>query len=942
MMARELFLVIRVLTHVLKRHFPQARAVRQSRLPSGALLEKAAGAVSGVRQEMGEVEMTRKFRYSVSALVVVIAGGAFVGAALAQNTDTAPAAKEQSTPPAANEPSNPSSDQSATPSGQNAQPAGQAAGTEKLPDVQVIQEPVKPKVVPKRIVQKPKKKPVPAAISQPIATPPGPPENEAVGFDEPNNIKMSPVVGSELPKDKVPGGVSTVSASEIASSGSVVPQDYLAQHVPGITVSDVQGNGFQSDIQYRGFESSPVNGVPQGLAVYQNGVRINEAFGDVVNFDFLPEMAIQSATVISGDPAFGLNALGGALIFDMKNGFNYHGAEFDFRAGSFGRIQESAQGGIQSGNVAAYIAIEHIDDGGWREFSATEINRTFADIGFRGTGSEFHLNFSGADNSYGVTAAAPEELLDAGWNRAFTSPQITDNRMAMVSLNGSVVVAPTLTLSGVGYYRRFTQKHIDGNIAEFEACDPLGPNPGQLCSEEGGVEEPLEGPGGAPVLDPGGELGSIDATAQKADSWGGSVQAVDKSRLLGFKNQFLVGASYDHGNVAYSANSTPGVFLPHFVVDSTGFSPLEGPDDFEPRNIGVTNDYVGIYVSNTTDITDRLSVTLGGRYNYARIELENKNNPNDPTDELNSTNTYERFNPAAGATYKLLPGITLYGGYSEANRAPTPAELACADPDDPCLIESFLTADPPLKQVVSHTWELGLRGDFGDRRNHFEWSAGLFRALNSDDIVTQIANDGTRGFFINAADTLRQGLEASASYTTERYRVYASYNYIDATFRDAYEQFSPNNPNAGACSDPAITDPVCLQVQKGDTLPGVPRHKFKAGFDYWLTPQWKFGADVFASAGQYFYGDENNSNAKLAGYAKVNLHTSYDVTENVQVYGLIDNLFDTHFGTYGTFFDPDEASEASLGEFDFTLSGNQRTITPSQPFAAYGGIKVKF
>ena len=876
--------------------------------------------------------MARNLRYSVSALVAAISTGGFAGLALAQNADT-------STPPAA-------STQQSAPKTEGAQPAPTAAPApapataqtgEKLPEVQVIQEPVKPAAKPIKKVAAPKKKPVPAAPQQVVAPPsaePPQPQLDATTLDQ---VKMSPVAGSELPKEKVPGSVSTVSASEIASTGSVVPQDYLAQHVPGITVSDLQGNGFQSDIQYRGFEASPVNGVAQGIAVYQNGVRINESFGDAVNLDFLPEMAIDSATVISGNPVFGLNALGGALVFDMKNGFNYHGAEFDFRAGSFGRIQESAQGGMQSGNVAAYIAIEHIDDGGWREFSPTQIDRTFADIGFKGTGSEFHLNFTGADNSYGVTAAAPEELLAAGWNRAFTSPQTTENRMAMVSLNGSVVVAPTLTLSGVGYYRRFTQKHKDGNIAEFEACGAgEGPGLGFLCADGDGLVDSQ----GNDVMDPGGELGSIDATSQKADSLGGSVQAVDKSRLFGFKNQFLVGASYDHGTVDYRASSTPGVFLPHFVVDSTGFLPLSGPDDFEPRNIGVTNDYVGIYVSNTTDVTDRLSVTIGGRYNYARIELENKNNPNDPTDELNSTNTYERFNPAAGATYKLAPGLSLYGGYSEANRAPTPAELACADPDEPCLIESFLTADPPLKQIVSHTWELGLRGNYGTPRDHFEWSAGLFRALNTNDIVTQIANDGTRGFFINAADTLRQGLEASASYTTDRYRVYASYNYVDATFRDPYEQFSPNNPNEDTCLD-GVSD-GCIQVSKGDSVPGVARHKFKAGFDYWLTQQWKFGADLFASAGQYFYGDENNSNPKLAGYAKVNLHTSYDVTEHVQVYGLIDNLFDAHFGTYGTFFDPDEASEASLGEFDFTASGNQRSITPSQPFAAYGGVKVKF
>jgi outer membrane receptor protein involved in Fe transport len=168
--------------------------------------------------------------------------------------------------------------------------------------------------------------------------------------------------------------------------------------------------------------------------------------------------------------------------------------------------------------------------------------------------------------------------------------------------------------------------------------------------------------------------------------------------------------------------------------------------------------------------------------------------------------------------------------------------------------------------------------------------------------------------------------------------VYASYTFTDATYDKPWEAFSPNNPAAGECSEPGDDD-VCLQVHRGDRIPGVPQHLFKAGFDYWVTHKWKFGADLIAASSQYFYGDENNSNAPLAGYAKVNLHTSYDVTDHIQIYGLIDNLFDTRFGTYGTYFDTDEASDVSLGEMDFK---NPRSITPSMPFAAYGGVKVRF
>ena len=125
---------------------------------------------------------------------------------------------------------------------------------------------------------------------------------------------------------------------------------------------------FSVDVQYRGFTASPVEGTPQGLAVYQNGVRINEVFGDTVNWDLIPSNAISGITVVSGNPLYGLNALGGALNISMKDGFSYQGVESDTRAGSWGRFQEAIQAGKQVGNFAAYVAIEGIHDSGWREF----------------------------------------------------------------------------------------------------------------------------------------------------------------------------------------------------------------------------------------------------------------------------------------------------------------------------------------------------------------------------------------------------------------------------------------------------------------------------------------------------------------------------------------------------------------------------------------------
>jgi outer membrane receptor protein involved in Fe transport len=235
--------------------------------------------------------------------------------------------------------------------------------------------------------------------------------------------------------------------------------------------------------------------------------------------------------------------------------------------------------------------------------------------------------------------------------------------------------------------------------------------------------------------------------------------------------------------------------------------------------------------------------------------------------------------------------------------------------------------------VVGRTAEIGLRGQGYNYGGQFTWGAGLFRTLASDDILP-ITDTGGRVFFINAGDTLRQGVELSATFETRKWNAYASYAFVDATL--------------DTCEDPSGK---CAFLEAGDRLPGIPRHRFKVGAEYWLTSKWKVGADVVATSNQPFFRNEVFGEAEedgetlpslLAGYTRVDLHTSYDITDNIQVYGLVKNLFNQKYGLYGTYFNAADVGE----EVDEELGGpgfsDSRSISPSMPFAAYGGVKVKF
>src|SRR5262245_3172528 len=851
-----------------------------------------------------------------------------------------------------------------------------------LPQIEVV--------APKNPPKKKASRPPPAAaktlpVTAPPAASPAPPASPSPGpvaaptppaapaWAGAAEVPMAPAGGSELPVDKVPAGISVINASQIERVGSPSITEAINTYVPSVTINEALGNGLATDLQYRGFTASPLNGTPQGLAIYQNGVRLNEVFGDAMNWDLIPQIAIADIVMMSNNPAYGLNALGGAVNVIMKDGFSFQGATVDTRFGSFGHKEVAAEAGQKWGNWATYVAGEWIDDNGWRDLSPATAKRAYADIGVKGSGSEFHLSYTFADTFLGVVGPTPVELVDERRANVFTSPQSFDNRMQMVNLTGSVSVTDHLKVSGNAYYRGFKQTRPDGNVSEAIACDPAGPNAGLLCFEE--PDDVLFGRRAGAIVNvpiaslPNGDqtvLGGNDRVSVDSFSYGGAVQAVSKAHLFERPNQFLLGTSLDLGRARVKSQSELGVLDPRtlsvsglgiFIDQSLNPNLDAGDVEITPVDLVVHTQYYGLYFMNTLDVTDRLAVTVGGRYNLANIKLEDQLG-----DSLNGDHTFQRFNPLIGATYRLMPGLTAYAGYSESNRAPTPAELACADPQRPCLLENFLVSDPPLQQVVGRTVEAGFRGQVAAgyagrdalgaaRSNTLGWSLGYFRTLLSNDILTVASPIQGRGFFINGGDTLREGVEAAVNYRSDRLFLYASYAFVNATFRNALEIASPDAPVGVPCSafvadDPEDEVPNCARVRPGDHIPSIPSHRFKFGFDYWVTPQWRVGADLIAVSNQFFRGDEGNDDRPLPGYAVVNLRTGYKVTDNVEVYGLVKNLFNKDYATFGTYFDADTLRNVAgdpvgVGR-NATVLENPRTITPAAPFAVYGGVKVKF
>jgi iron complex outermembrane receptor protein len=740
-----------------------------------------------------------------------------------------------------------------------------------------------------------------------------------------------PLPGTAIDADKVAGQIQTLSIPDLSRDRQrdVLP-NAVATRLSDISLDDEQGSQFQPDFSYRGFEASPISGVAEGIAVYQDGIRLNEAFGDNVNWDLVPQFAVRRFTLQSNNPVFGLNALGGAVTLEMKDGLGSDGFEAELSGGSFGNVTGDAQWSARFGKAGLYIGIGATHDDGFRYRSPADLRQAYADLAYEDGALALHLSATGADNTIAAVGPTPVEMLAQDRRAVFTFPQSIHNDLAQVQLRGTWRAADMLTTSFNVYYRHFGQHLIDGNTTDVDIC---GDDATELCLEGNGdfpddaLYDTTGNPVPASVLPAGATPGEIDVTRTHTDSFGAAAQATVTAPVFGFGNTLVFGASVDHGRTGYSASGELGALLDDLEVVGAGItidqsqSPSASPPIEAPVEVVAHNTYGGFYALDVLDITPALALTLSGRLNTASIDLDDRLGG-----ALTGGHVYSRFNPGAGLTYKIAHAVTAYAGYSESNRVPTAGELSCADPAAPCLLDAFLVSDPPLKQVVSRTVEFGLRGrfDIASLGGAFRWDAGAYRTDAANDILLVATGINGFGYFRNAGTTRHQGIDLHLRYDDARWSIAAGYSRLDATFRDA-EILSSNSPAADADG--------LIYVSAGDRLPLNPANRLVLSADFAVTSAWRIGADLRLQSGAYFAGDASNQEAKLPGSATVNLRTSYRVTPNITAFGEIQNLFDRRYDTYGAFTELDGLPPA-------VQLSDPRTVSPAPGRLMFAGIRA--
>jgi len=369
--------------------------------------------------------------------------------------------------------------------------------------------------------------------------------------------------------DKVPGELQSFDANQVNAQHGATVLDALGSQTAGVSLSDSQGNTMFEDLRFHGFEASPLQGVAQGVSVYQNGVRLNEAFGDTVNWESIPETAVDRMDVWSANPVFGLNALGGSVNLVMKNGFTWQGSELSGQGGTYGHGMGTVQYGVENGNLSFYGAAEGVTDSGWRLHSPSGIARLYTDTGWRLGSSELHFVAAASLSDLGVVGPTPIQMLQQASDSVYTYPQTTHNLIGSLALNDKTRLSDHWQLEASVYVRALRQRHVDGNDGNFESCSGKSSYGGDLCLQDDAFGTP---PGGKTlafrnqfvIMNPAGQVfpfdkaisyGTIDRTFTDSATQGGTVQVTGNQPLFGLTNYFTAGGSIDHSAIAFQSNS---------------------------------------------------------------------------------------------------------------------------------------------------------------------------------------------------------------------------------------------------------------------------------------------------------------------------------------------------------------------------------------------------
>ena len=546
-----------------------------------------------------------------------------------------------------------------------------------------------------------------------------------------------PVVPGALPPSSTPSRVDTLTGPEIRRDAPAVLPEAL-ERFPGVTLQSEQGNRLQPNLSLRGFTISPVTGLPPGLSVFLDGVRLNEPTVEEVNFDLIPLEDVERIDVIRGPSVlFGRNTLGGAINMVTRRGKEVREIVPEVAAGSFGRRDYRLRLGGSARPLDYALSLTESLEDGFRDFTSARVSRVFTKLGVTEDGTDATLSYQYSQDRIKQAGSLPEREARHHPRRNFTAGDFFEPELHQAILNGEQQIGERLTLTGNAFVRALDAEQFNMN--------QLAPNSRLL---------------------------------NRTLSSGGAAQVAHDGVLAGRRNVLVAGVEYTR----------------HDVRSRT----FEEPSDSRELQADLTDlqDAVGVWLQDSLTLVRDLFVpgstlvlTVAGRWDYLRHDIDDRlGGPSGGVHEFN------RFNPRAGVNLNLSERLRLYASYGEGFRAPAFLELTCAGPGAVCPgLQVGVAPDPPLRAVTARSYEVGAQA------RPLAWldvALSGFRTDVGDDIFS-VAPTGTTGvFFQNIGSTRREGVELGLRGHFKPVEAFLNYTFTRATFQDQVELFTPLPPGS--------------------------------------------------------------------------------------------------------------------------------------------------
>ena len=681
-------------------------------------------------------------------------------------------------------------------------------------------------------------------------------------------LGQTPLPGIVQQRDRYPGNVQLSDDAAVERAKSLNLPEFMHRQLTGVTVNEVQGSPFQVDINYRGHRLSPTLGTAQGLSVYLDGVRINEPFGDVMNWDLLPEAAIANIALLPGsNPLFGLNTLGGALVLSTKSGRTHKGTEADFSIASFGRRRLDFGHGVQwADGWHGYVASTLFAEQGSRLESPGRLGNLFLKLGRERAGTEWALSWLGARSRLTGNGPLSQSLYELDPRNGYTFHDTTRSRSSLLNFSGSHTLGRGDKLAMVAWHRTGGRKGSNGDVN--------GTWTDWLDSCEGAQETPAC----SNPANPGfvSRTAIVNQSAARQSASGGGLQWTRKAG----RNQFSAGVDASTSRIGYEQFTQEGAFDARRVAIADPLAPV-----LQQVALAGRSDQASLFATDIVSLGASTELTLSARWNHTKVE----NTLSSAAGSGRETFVFRKLNPAVGVTHVFSEALNVFGNLSQGTRVPTALELGCADPAKPCVLPTGLQSDPALRQVVARTAEIGFRARPHPR---LQLSSALFRTVSDDDIVFVRSGISQAGYFTNAGKTLRQGLEFAARWREPGWQWHVDYSWLDATYR-----------GVGTLPGPLSTQSQPNAFRPGTPIAGLPRQLLKIGGDWQAWPDVTLGADVIAVGPQGVAGNESGSRPELgrvAGYSVLDARASWQFASRWQAYFRVGNLLDRRYASFAT------------------------------------------